>query len=95
MDEQEQQDPSDDGYLEAQKSIIRQSFDEIVTDIGIEMRRAHLRFPLGITIPSSGSAFVTMVTPADDGDVSEARLGTGVRDRSAGRKQETGWSPSP
>ena len=62
MDEQ-QQAPSSDGYLETQRSTIRQSFDAIVADIGTEMRRAHLRFPLGIAIPSSGFAFITILTP--------------------------------
>ena len=52
MDEQ-QQEAFDEHDLETQRSIIRQSFDEIVTDIGIAMRVAHLTFPLGITIPSS------------------------------------------
>jgi hypothetical protein len=67
MDEQRQRDPSDDDYPEAQRSIIRQSFDEIVNLVGIRMRDALLTFPLGLTIPSSG-AFIPMLTPGDPSD---------------------------
>jgi hypothetical protein len=66
MDEQQQETFEDDD-LETQRSTIRQSFDEIVTDIGIAMRDAHLTFPLGITVPSSG-AFISMMTPCDPSD---------------------------
>jgi hypothetical protein len=66
MDEQ-QQEAFDEHDLETQRSIIRQSFDEIISDIGIAMRDAHLTFPLGITVPSSG-AFISMMTPCDPSD---------------------------
>jgi hypothetical protein len=71
MDEQ-QQEAFDEHDLETQRSTIRQSFDEIVSEIRVAMQTARLTFPLGITIPSSGFAFITMVTPEADGDVSEA-----------------------
>jgi hypothetical protein len=58
MDEQ-QQEAFDKHDLETQRSIIRQSFDEIVTAIGKAMDGAGLTFLLGITMPSSG-AIITM-----------------------------------
>lgn len=61
----EQQELSDDDDLETLRSIIRQSLDEIASDIGAAMRDAHLNFPVGLTCSSSGSAIVTMVTPVD------------------------------
>jgi len=64
MDEQ-QQAPSSDGYLETQRSTIRKSFDEIVSLVSNRMHDAHLSFPLGLTIPSSGYAFLSMMTPSD------------------------------
>src|ERR1700729_206938 len=67
MDEQ-QREAFDEHDLETQRLNVRQSFDEIVTDIGIAMRDAHLTFPLGITIPSSGHAIVTVVSPGDPPD---------------------------
>jgi hypothetical protein len=66
MDEQQQEAFNEDD-LETQRSIIRQSLDEIVTDIGIAMRDAHSTFPLGITVPSSG-AFISMMTTCDPSD---------------------------
>jgi hypothetical protein len=58
---------SDDDYddLEEKRSIIRQSLDEIAADVGIALLKANLTFPLGLTVPSSGHAFITMVTHVD------------------------------
>jgi hypothetical protein len=70
MDATEQQDyPSDDkDDFETQRSIIRQSLDEIANDVGIAMRDANLKFPFGLTAPSSGPSFVTMISPVDPSD---------------------------
>jgi hypothetical protein len=78
MDEQ-QQEAFDEHDLETQRSIIRQSFDEIVTDIGIAMCVAHLTFPLGITIPSSGHANITVVSPGDPPDDEWEQASTNVQ----------------
>jgi hypothetical protein len=64
-DADEQQETSTDDGIDAQRSIIRQSLDEIANDIGTAMRDAHLDFPVGLTTPNSGHAIVTIVTPLD------------------------------
>jgi hypothetical protein len=65
----EQDEPStDDDALETQRSIIRQLLDAIASDVRVAMRNAHLRFPLGLTVPNSGYAIATMVTPDDPSD---------------------------
>lgn len=56
-----QQEPfADDDYdaLEAQRSIIRQSLNEIAADVGTVLLKANLTFPIGLTTPSSGHAFI-------------------------------------
>jgi hypothetical protein len=58
--------PAEDDDLEMQKSVIRQSLDEIANDIGIKMRETGLNYPLGLAVPSLGQTIVTMVTTADD-----------------------------
>ena len=60
--------PTDDGELETQRSIIRESLDEIGEELGVAMRAANLHYPIGLTVPHSGEAFVTMVTPVDPSD---------------------------
>ena len=64
----EQWDSSTDDDLETLRSTIRQSLDEIANDVGSAMRDARLQFPLGLTVPNSGHALVTMVTPVDPSD---------------------------
>ena len=59
--------PTDDD-LETQRSTIRQSLGEIASDVGVAMRDAQLRFPLGLTVPNSGDALATMVTRDDPSD---------------------------
>jgi hypothetical protein len=60
--------PTDDGQLEAQRSIIRESLDEIANELGISMREARLDYPVGLAVPISGEALVTMVTRVDPSD---------------------------
>ena len=67
-DTDHQQEPSDDDALETLRLIIRKSLDEIADEIGVAMRNARLQFPLGLTVPNSGYAIVTMVTPDDPSD---------------------------
>jgi hypothetical protein len=71
-DEHDELSPDDDA-LEIQRSIIRQSLDEIASDFGAAMRDARLHFPLGLTVPNSGDAVATMVTPDDPSDDDWAR----------------------
>ena len=47
-------DLSTDDTLDAQRDIIRQSLNEIVSDIGMAMRDVGLTFPLYITVRNSG-----------------------------------------
>ena len=51
--------------LDAQRSIIRESLDEIVNDIGMAMRDAGLHFPVFMTIRDSGDSPATIATPLD------------------------------
>jgi hypothetical protein len=53
------------GEPEAQRAIVRLALDEIATEVGAAMRETRLDFPVGLAVPSSGYAFITMVTPVD------------------------------
>ena len=57
-----------DMRLDAQRDIIRQSLDAIVSDIGMAMRDVGLTFPLYITVRNSGDALVTIATSLDPSD---------------------------
>ena len=64
----DQLEPTDDDELEARKSIIRESLGEFAEELSVAMRAANLHYPIGLTVPHSGEAFVTMVTPVDPSD---------------------------
>jgi hypothetical protein len=55
---------SDDGP-EAQRAVIALASDEIAADLAGQLRESGLNFPVGLTVPSSGYALITMVTPLD------------------------------
>ena len=59
---------------DAQREIIRQSLDEIATEVGTALRDAQLDFPVFLTVPNSGDSLATMACPLDpsDGDWSHA-----------------------
>jgi hypothetical protein len=59
---------TDDDELETKRVLIRQSLDQIAKEVGIAMRDAHLDYPVGLTVPISGKALITMVTPMDSSD---------------------------
>jgi hypothetical protein len=59
---------SADDEPEAQRAVIRLALDEIGTETDIALRESGLSFPVGLTIPSSGYALITMVTPVDPSD---------------------------
>ena len=64
----DQLEPTDDDELEARRSIIRELLGEIAKELSVAMRAANLHYPIGLTVPHSGEAFVTMVTPVDPSD---------------------------
>jgi hypothetical protein len=64
----DQLEPTDDGELETQRSIIRESLDEFAEELRVALRGANLHYPIGLTVPLSGEALVTMVTPGDPSD---------------------------
>jgi hypothetical protein len=59
---------------DAQRKIIRQSLDEIATEVATALRDAQLDFPVFLTVPNSGDSLATMASPLDpsDGDWSHA-----------------------
>jgi hypothetical protein len=59
---------ADDGGLETQKTLIRQSLDQIANEVGTAMREAQLNYPIGLTVPISGEALIAMVTLVDPSD---------------------------
>ncbi len=77
----EQEPFTDDDYddLEEKRSIIRQSLDEIAADVGIALLKANLTFPIGLTTPSSGHAFLTIVTQNDPSDEEWAKASEIIR----------------
>ena len=79
MDEQQEPFTDDDHDLEEQRSIIRQSLDEIAADVGTALLKANLTFPIGLTTPTSGRALLTIVTQNDPSDVEWAKASEIVR----------------
>jgi hypothetical protein len=79
MDDTNKPQDAPDDNLETQRSIVRQSLDGIANDVGMAMRDARLDFPLGLTVPNSGYAITTMVTPvAVDPSDADWLLATGI-----------------
>jgi hypothetical protein len=59
---------------EAQRDTIRGSLNELAAEMGVELRDAHLDFPVFLTVPNSGDSLATIACPLDpsDGDWSHA-----------------------
>ena len=59
---------------DTQREIIRLALEDIVSEIGISLRDAHLDFPVYLTVPNSGDSLATMACPLDpsDGDWAHA-----------------------
>jgi hypothetical protein len=53
---------------DAKREIIRQSLDEIATEVGTALRDARLDFPVFLTVPNSGHSVATMACPLDPSD---------------------------
>ena len=62
---------------EAQRAIVRLALDEIATETNIAFRKSGLSFPVGLAIPSSGYALITMITPIDPSEEDWAQA-TGI-----------------
>ena len=54
--------------LDAQRATLTKSIDDIADKIGMALRDANLRFPVYITVPSSGDSLVSIATPLDPSD---------------------------
>jgi hypothetical protein len=66
------------GEPESQREIVRLALDEIAADLASQLLDAHLDFPVGLTVPSSGS-FLTMFTPLDPSESDRASATAIVR----------------
>jgi hypothetical protein len=64
----DQDDGRFDNDIDAQREMIRHSLNEIANDVGMALRDAGLRFPVYLTVPSSGDALATFATPLDPSD---------------------------
>jgi hypothetical protein len=64
---------------EAQRAIVRLALDAIATEVGAALHDAHLDFPVGLTVPSSGFSFITMVTLLDPNESDWAQATAIVR----------------
>jgi hypothetical protein len=71
------QSTSTDSEPEAQRAIVRLALDEIATEANIALRESGLSFPVGLAIPSSGYALITMITPIDPSEEDWAQA-TGI-----------------
>jgi len=67
--------PNDD--LEAERSIIRRSIEEILSEIEQATRDVGLYYPIGLTVPYSGDAIMTILTTDDPPDADWSRV-TGI-----------------
>lgn len=80
---------STDDRINAQRDLIRQSLDDIATEVGIALGNAGLTCPVLLTVPNSGNSLTTVATPIDPSDedwsrvmaivsqIVEERIGTG------------------
>ena len=50
---------------ESQREIVRQSLNEIATEVATALRDARLDFPVFLTVPNSGDSLATIACPLD------------------------------
>jgi hypothetical protein len=58
-----------DHELDEQRDIVKESLDAIANDVSMALRDAGSRFPVFLTVPSTGSSVATIATlldPTDD-----------------------------
>src|ERR1700693_5888524 len=60
--------PTEPPEPEAQRTVIRQSLDEIAAEVAVALRNAQLDFPVFLTVPNSGDSLATMACPLDPSD---------------------------
>jgi hypothetical protein len=58
---------SDEG-LEADRATLRQSLDQIATDVGTALRESGLSYSVHVRVPNSGDSLATLVTSVDPPD---------------------------
>jgi hypothetical protein len=63
--------------LEENRETLRTSLHEIAAEVGNAMRDARLNFPLGLTVPASGNALITLLT-SDDPSSADRLSETGI-----------------
>jgi hypothetical protein len=69
MSAQQTLEPLADDSLDADRVIIRQSLDDIASEVRIALRDAGLNYSVYLAVPNSGESLATLVTPlypADD-----------------------------
>jgi len=54
--------------LEADRTIIRQSLNQIAAEVGVALRGAGLGYPVYMSVPNSGDALGMIITPVDPSD---------------------------
>src|SRR5690349_10464583 len=54
--------PPSNEDLQAERSLVRQSIEEILSEIEQAMRDAGLHYPIALAVPSSGDAIMTILT---------------------------------
>ncbi len=60
--------PTTSDDREEKRAVIRLALDEIVIDIDVALRDAHLDYPVYLTVPNSGEALATLACPVDPSD---------------------------
>lgn len=51
-----------------QREVIKLALDEIIAEVGVALRDAHLDFPVYVAIPGSGRSLATIATSLDPTD---------------------------
>jgi hypothetical protein len=77
--------PSANGSLEAKRDTIRQSLNEITTELNSALVQARLAYPVYLCVPTTGDAIVTFACPLDPDDDEWTRITEIVREI-AGKK---------
>jgi hypothetical protein len=63
-----------ESHLDAKRTILRQSIDEIATEVGLALQDVGLHFPVYITVRDNGDSLATITTPMDPSDTEWRRV---------------------
>jgi hypothetical protein len=74
MNDYDPNESSTDDRIDAQRDLIRQSLDDIATEVRIALGNAGLTCPVFLTVPNSGNALATVATPIDPPDDDWSRV---------------------